>query len=140
MYSTAPADWATHSFSLKVDVLVGPESKLIYYEATNQHVRHYIYITRGDNTVSVAQCSSSRSGSTALSYRNCVITPGWQLMSAGYRTCFHTLYDEKKLHKVYDYIIIYDMIYITIIFYIYIYIYIYCTVIYTDLCLYLYTN
>ena len=25
-----------------------------------------------------------------------VITPGWQLMRTGYRTCFHTLYDEKK--------------------------------------------
>ena len=22
--------------------------------------------------------------------------PGWRLMKAGYRTCFHTLYDEKK--------------------------------------------
>ena len=39
---------------------------------------------------------SARSGSTAFSYQNCVITPGWQLMKAGYRTCFHTLYDEKK--------------------------------------------
>ena len=45
--------------------------------------------TRGDNTVSVAQGGTA----TALSYRNCVITPGWRLMRAGYRTCFHTLYD-----------------------------------------------
>ena len=35
-----------------------------------------------------------RSGSTALSYRNCVITSVWWLMKARYRTCFHTLYDE----------------------------------------------
>ena len=39
---------------------------------------------------------SPRSGSTALSYRNCIITPGWRLMRTWYRTCFHTLYDEKK--------------------------------------------
>ena len=39
---------------------------------------------------------STRSGSTALSYRNCVITPGWRLMWTGYRTCFHTLYDGKN--------------------------------------------
>ena len=38
---------------------------------------------------------STRSGSTALSYRNYVITPGWRLMRAGYRTCIHPLYDEK---------------------------------------------
>ena len=25
--------------------------------------------------------------------------PGWQLMRAGYRTCYHTLYDEKKNWK-----------------------------------------
>ena len=37
---------------------------------------------------------SARSSSTALSYRNCVITLCWRLMRLGYRTCFHTLYDE----------------------------------------------
>ena len=30
-----------------------------------------------------------------LSYWNCY-HPGWRLMRAGYHTCFHTLYDEKK--------------------------------------------
>ena len=25
--------------------------------------------------------------------------PGWRLMRIGYRTCFHTLYDEKKMYK-----------------------------------------
>ena len=39
---------------------------------------------------------STRGGSTALSYRNCVITPGWRLMRTWYRTCFHALYEEKK--------------------------------------------
>ena len=39
---------------------------------------------------------NARSGSTALSCRNCVITPGWRLMRIGYRMCFRTLYDEKK--------------------------------------------
>ena len=43
---------------------------------------------------------SAKSGSTALSYQNCVITPGWQLMRAGYCMCFHTLYDEKKIHSI----------------------------------------
>ncbi len=33
----------------------------------------------------------TRSGSTALSYQNCVIIPGWRLMRTGYHTCFHTL-------------------------------------------------
>ena len=37
---------------------------------------------------------SDRSGSTALSYRNWVITLVGGPMRAGYRTCFHTLYDE----------------------------------------------
>ena len=40
---------------------------------------------------------SARSGCTTLSYRNCVITPGWRLMRARYRTCFHALYDEKNV-------------------------------------------
>ena len=45
---------------------------------------------------------------TALSYRNCVITPGWRLMRTWYRTCFHTLYDEKnKCIYIYIYIYIY---------------------------------
>ena len=26
--------------------------------------------------------------------------PGWRLMRAGYRTCFHTMYDEKKIKHV----------------------------------------
>ena len=38
---------------------------------------------------------STRSGSTVLNYRNCVITPGWWLMRAVYRMYFH-MYDEKK--------------------------------------------
>ena len=38
---------------------------------------------------------SARSGSSTLSYWNCVIIPGWWLRRAGYCTCFHTLYDEK---------------------------------------------
>ena len=42
---------------------------------------------------------SARSGSTDLNYRNCVICPEWRLMRAGYRTCVHTLYDEKILTK-----------------------------------------
>ena len=33
----------------------------------------------------------------ALNNRKCVITPVWRLMRAGYHTCFHTLYDEKKI-------------------------------------------
>ena len=40
---------------------------------------------------------SVRSGSTALSYWNCVITPGWRLMRAGHHKCFQTLHDEKKI-------------------------------------------
>ena len=40
---------------------------------------------------------SARSGSTALSYQNCVITSGWRLMRLGYRMCFHILYDEKNV-------------------------------------------
>ena len=32
--------------------------------------------------------------------------PGWQLMSLGYRTCFHTLYDEIKKNDIYIYIYI----------------------------------
>ena len=42
----------------------------------------------------------------ALSYRNCVITPGWWLMRTGYHMCFQTLYDEKK-KNIYIYIYIY---------------------------------
>ena len=37
---------------------------------------------------------SARCGSTALSYRNCVITLDGGWWGLGYRTCFHTLYDE----------------------------------------------
>ena len=29
---------------------------------------------------------------------NCVITPSWQLMRAGYHTCFHMLYEEKNIY------------------------------------------
>ena len=43
---------------------------------------------------------SARGGSTALSYRNCVITPGWRLMRTWYRTCFHTLGDEKNRNSI----------------------------------------
>ena len=50
------------------------------------------------------------SGSTALSYQNCVITPGWRLMRAGYRTCFHTLYNE----TIFIHTCIYEQIYIHI--------------------------
>ena len=39
----------------------------------------------------------------ALSYRNCVITPGWWLMRAGYHTCFHTLYDENYNNELVTY-------------------------------------
>ena len=67
--------------------------------------------SRGDNTVLVAQGGTAtpgatkqllppdRGGSTALSYRNCVITPGWRLMRTWYRMHFHTLYDEKNKNK-----------------------------------------
>ena len=51
--------------------------KLTYYEHTKQKL-----------------LGITRIGSTALSYRNCVITRGWWLMRTWYRTCFHTLYDE----------------------------------------------
>ena len=34
-----------------------------------------------------------------LSSQNCFITPGWQLMRAGYRTCFHMLYDGIYIYK-----------------------------------------
>ena len=44
---------------------------------------------------------SNRSGSTALSYRNCVITPGWRLIRAGYRICFHTFNDENIYIYIY---------------------------------------
>ena len=47
------------------------------------HIYIYIYIYIYSNT--------------ALSYRDCVITPGWRLMRTWYHTCFHTLYDEKKI-------------------------------------------
>ena len=46
---------------------------------------------QGDNTVSVAQ-----GGLPKLCYH-----PGWRLMRLGYRTCFHTLYDEKKKKKAF---------------------------------------
>ena len=54
-----------------------------------------------------------------MSNRNCVITPGWRLMRLGYRTCFHTLYDEKKYY-IHIYIQIRIYIYISIYIYIYI--------------------
>ena len=40
---------------------------------------------------------SARSGSTALSDGNCVITPGWRLMRAGYRMCFHSYVEKKNI-------------------------------------------
>ena len=55
--------------------------------------------------VAKAACSA-RGGSIALSYRNCVITPGWRLMRTWYRTCFHTLYDENIYIYIYIYIYI----------------------------------
>ena len=46
------------------------------------------------------QLGSARSGSSTLSYRNCVITPSWRLLRrAEYCTCFHLLYDEKKIQS-----------------------------------------
>ena len=66
-----------------------------------------------DNIVSVAQ-----------GYRNCY-HPGWRLMRLGCRTCFHTLYDEKKY------------IHVCVCIYIYIYIYIcVCVYIYVCVCIY----
>ena len=50
----------------------------------------YIYPVRWPKLL-----GSARSGSTALSYQNCVITPGWRLMRTWYHMCFHT-YDEKN--------------------------------------------
>ena len=44
---------------------------------------------------------SARSSSTVLSYRNYVISPGWRLMRAGYRTGLHTLYDKKIYLSIY---------------------------------------
>ena len=46
--------------------------------------------------------------STALSYHPGCYHPGWRLMRLGYRTCFHTLYDEKKKY-IYIYIYIVHM-------------------------------
>ena len=46
-------------------------------------LRLYLFIYNLDNTVSVEL--------PKLCYH-----PGWRLMRLGYRTCFHTLYDEKK--------------------------------------------
>ena len=70
---------------------------------------------------------SARCGSTAFSYQNCVITNGWRLMRAGYRTYFHTLYD--------------DCIYITIHYFLpYIYIYIYTYILLSSFACYLWTN
>ena len=40
---------------------------------------------------------NARGGSTALSFRNCVITPGCWLMRTWYRTCFHTYEKKKKI-------------------------------------------
>ena len=55
------------------------------------------------NTLSVGKSCLVAPGvaSTALSYRNSVITPGWRLMRAGYRTCFHTLYDKNIYIYIY---------------------------------------
>ena len=50
---------------------------------------YYYYLARWQKLL-----GDARSGSTALSNRNCVIIPSWRLMRAGYRTCFHMLYDE----------------------------------------------
>ena len=75
---------------------------------TQQHSKCKLY-GDGDETVNHMICEyikwwqkllgSPRSGSTTLSYRNCVITPGWRLTKAGYRMCFDTLYDEKDIFK-----------------------------------------
>ena len=38
--------------------------------------------------------------------------PGWRLMRLGYRTCFHTLYDEKKkIFHIFMYILKYEYTY-----------------------------
>ena len=39
--------------------------------------------------------------------------PGWRLMRLGYRTCFHTLYDEKKKNKKNIYIL-YVCVYVSV--------------------------
>ena len=45
-------------------------------------------------------CSVAPGGdSNALSYQDCVINPGWWMMRASYRMCFHTLYDEKDIYR-----------------------------------------
>ena len=43
------------------------------------------------------RCGRSNEVNTTELIGHCVITPGWRLIKAGYRTCFHTLYDEKKI-------------------------------------------
>ena len=58
---------------------------------------------QGDNTVSVAQGGTATPGATEE------WQPGWRLMRLGYRTYFHTLYDEKKKNI---YIYIYTGVYI----------------------------
>ena len=52
---------------------------------------HLITMNSSNNTVSVAQ------GVTRLELPKLCYHPGWRLMRLGYRTCFHTLYDEKKI-------------------------------------------
>ena len=42
---------------------------------------------------------SARSGSTRLELPKLCYHPGWRLMRLGYRTCFHTLYDEKYIYN-----------------------------------------
>ena len=74
----------------------------IYICIFRQHLYIYIYIyiyilSSTDRPVSFSggqSCSTARSGSSALGYRNCVITPGWRIMRAEYRMCYHTLYDD----------------------------------------------
>ena len=71
---------------------------------------------QGDNTVSVAQGGTATPGTTeqllppdrvakAARYRLELLKlcyhPGWRLMRRGYRTCFHTLYDEKYIYNIY---------------------------------------
>ena len=76
----------------------GCNTYILPHIRTNIYIYIYIYNSFKYPVRWQKLLGSARRGNTALSYRNCVITPGWRLMRAEYRTCFHTLDDEKYIY------------------------------------------
>ena len=77
----------------KIDTICIQEHRYINSEDIKYH--------NTGNGWMLATASAWKNSVNALSYRNCVITPGWRLMRIWYSMCFHTLYDENL--KIYIY-------------------------------------